>query len=186
MRTLPLPRKYGHTLQRCFGVAVEPPAAANPFFFTGQRLDILDGGVLVLYDYKGRVYDPLHGRFQQRDPSEFADTYNLYEYAASRPTVLTDPTGEFSLPEISLSSLISRGLQAFNVASTARDVLRKARLLAGGASFQSVLLAFVVEQALDPILFTLLAAWRLKKQPPRVISSLFARRGIAHGGAPNG
>lgn len=132
------------------------PPAANPFYFTGQRVDELDpdpNGVprLVLYDYKARVYDPRHGRFQQRDPGEFADTYNLYEYAASRVTVLSDPTGEFSLPEISLSSLISRGLQAFNAASTARDVLLKARALAAGASFQSVLLAFVVEQALDRV-----------------------------------
>lgn len=123
----------------------------NPFGFTGQRVDVLAGGALVLYDYKARVYDPLHGRFQQRDPAEFADTYNLYEYAGSRVSVLTDPTGKFSLPEISLSSLISRGLHAFNAASTARDVLLKARALAAGASFQSVLLAFVVEQALDRV-----------------------------------
>lgn len=72
-----------------------PQPINNPFLFTGQRLDTLDNGNLLLYDYKARAYAPLHGRFQQRDPAEFADTHNLYEYAASRPTVLTDPTGEF-------------------------------------------------------------------------------------------
>jgi RHS repeat-associated protein len=79
----------------------------NPFLFTGQRLDFLDGGNLLLYDYKARAYDPLHGRFQQRDPAEFADRYNLYEYAQSRPHMATDPTGEFTLtcPRIMYQSL---------------------------------------------------------------------------------
>ncbi len=132
-----------------------------PFFFTGQRLDALDpaegpGGdpgtaALVVYDAKARVYEPVVGRFGQRDPAGFVDAYNLYEYAFSRPTTVTDPTGEFSLPEFSLSTFVSRGLQVFNTASTARDVLQKARLLAGGASFQSILLAFVVEQAIDRV-----------------------------------
>ncbi len=105
----------------------------------------------MVYDAKARVYDPVVGRLQQRDPAGFVDAYNLYEYALSRPTTVTDPTGEFSLPEISLSTFIFRGLQAFNTASTAKDVLQKARLLASGASFQSILLAFVVEQALDKV-----------------------------------
>jgi RHS repeat-associated protein len=123
----------------------------NPFFFTGQRLDRLDAGALLVYDYKARVYDPLHGRFQQRDPSEFFDTYNLYEYVRSRPTVLVDPSGEFALPNITFSMAIRKGLTAFNAADMAYDVLAKARMLAAGASFQNVLLALVVEQALDKV-----------------------------------
>jgi RHS repeat-associated protein len=66
----------------------------NPFGFTGQRMERLDNGQLVLYDYKARVYDPVLGRFLQRDPVEVADQYNLYEYVKGRPTVATDPTGK--------------------------------------------------------------------------------------------
>ena len=43
-----------------------------------------------ILDYVARTYRPDLGRFCQRDPAEFADTYNLFEYALSRPTVMTD------------------------------------------------------------------------------------------------
>ena len=137
------------------------PTAVNPFFFSGQRVDALDpidpddrpatpaNARLVLYDYKARVYDPRHGRFQQRDPAEFADTYNLYEYAASRVTVLTDPTGEFSLGELSISSFISRGLTALNAAQNAKTALDAARALAAGATIQSVFVSLAIEYAAD-------------------------------------
>jgi len=49
--------------------------------------------VLVLYDYRAREYDPWHGRFCQRDPAEYADSLNLYEYVRSNPLVSTDPSG---------------------------------------------------------------------------------------------
>ena len=118
----------------------------NPFGFTGQRVDVLAGGALVLYDYKARVYDPRHGRFQQRDPSEFADTYNLYEYAASRVTVLTDPTGAFlvdtlatiglrtyrfvitSTPAVAVRAAVAR----FATALSIRSILVTAALTRGG------------------------------------------------------
>lgn len=102
----------------------QPQAVNNPFFFTGQRLDTLDGGNLLLYDYKARAYDPLHGRFQQRDSAEFADSYNLYEYVTSRPTVLTDPTGsEFCLIGIMGVQGIRSGLQSIRLPGLAAALL---------------------------------------------------------------
>jgi RHS repeat-associated protein len=81
------------------------PVPANPYLFTGRRLDFdlrdEDGSLagqpgrplLVLYDYRAREYDPWHGRFCQRDPAEYADSLNLYEYVRSNPLVSTDPSG---------------------------------------------------------------------------------------------
>jgi len=39
------------------------------------------------------VYHPRLGRFLQRDPAEYVDGLNLYNYTRSNPVVLTDPTG---------------------------------------------------------------------------------------------
>ncbi len=70
----------------------------NPYFFTGRRLDFVyltddTNNPKQLYYYRARSYDPVHGRFLQRDPAEYADSMNLYQYAMSSPLVFTDPTG---------------------------------------------------------------------------------------------
>ncbi|MCK5174239.1 MAG: hypothetical protein KAR47_12675 [Planctomycetes bacterium] len=41
---------------------------ANPYLFTGRRLDTLDAGALENYYYRARYHDPDTGRFMQRDP----------------------------------------------------------------------------------------------------------------------
>jgi RHS repeat-associated protein len=64
-------------------------AIANPYIFTGQRLDEESG----LYFYRARYYDAFEGRFYQRDPREYVDGMNLYEYVADRPTFAADPLG---------------------------------------------------------------------------------------------
>lgn len=61
----------------------------NPFLFTGQRLDPETG----LLFYKHRYSSSLLGRFLQRDPIEYFQRANLYEYARSAPTRFTDPSG---------------------------------------------------------------------------------------------
>jgi RHS repeat-associated protein len=50
-------------------------AFGNPFLFTGQRLDSETG----LYDFRMREYDPIQGRFIQRDPLGCGDGMNLYQ-----------------------------------------------------------------------------------------------------------
>ncbi|MBD3336740.1 MAG: hypothetical protein GF355_14605 [Candidatus Eisenbacteria bacterium] len=57
--------------------------------FTARRLDEETG----LYHYRHRAYDPVAGRFLQRDPIGYVDGPNLLEYATSRPPCLIDPLG---------------------------------------------------------------------------------------------
>ena len=65
----------------------------NPYLYTGRRLDRLDKDALPLMYYRARHYDPIAGRFMQRDPIGYQDGMNLYEYVGSDPLSLTDPLG---------------------------------------------------------------------------------------------
>jgi len=49
---------------------------------------------VTVYDFRARFYDPTHGRFMQRDPAEYADSYNLYLAMGGNPLFWGDPTGE--------------------------------------------------------------------------------------------
>jgi RHS repeat-associated protein len=64
-------------------------AIGNPWMFTGRYLDEETGD----YDYRARYHDPVKGRFLERDALE--PDPNLYEYARSNPTNITDPSGLF-------------------------------------------------------------------------------------------
>ena len=123
----------------------------NPFLFTGQRLDRHDANKLALYDYKARAFDPTNGRFQQRDPVEFADSYDLYEYVKSRPSMETDPTGQFSILGISVTTAIRKGLWALNVGLNVRAAVDIARQLRSGVAVHQVLLGIVIDVAADRI-----------------------------------
>jgi len=48
---------------------------------------------VTIYDFRARFYDPTHGRFLQRDPAEYADSYNLYLAFLSNPLTKQDPMG---------------------------------------------------------------------------------------------
>jgi RHS repeat-associated protein len=67
-------------------------AYGNPLLFTEQHLDP-EGG---LYFYRARYQDPLTGRFMQRDPMEYVDGMNLYEYVKSSPANYADWQGQQS------------------------------------------------------------------------------------------
>jgi len=99
---------------------------ANPYFFTGRRLDLLDiddantpnhftddTARLPLYHYRVRTMDPAVGRFLQRDRVGYGEGMNPYEYVRSWPTVLLDPYGleswepnTFELGQISFLQLL--------------------------------------------------------------------------------
>lgn len=64
-------------------------AIGNPSTFTGRQLDEETG----LYFYRARYLHPSDGRFVQRDPKEYIDGMNLYEYVQSKPVNMLDPTG---------------------------------------------------------------------------------------------
>ena len=62
----------------------------QPFAYTGRIWDAEIG----LYDYRLRTYDPVLGKFIQKDPLSFAagDT-NLYRYVQNNPVNYIDPSG---------------------------------------------------------------------------------------------
>ena len=74
-------------------------AVGNPYYFTGRRRDPIHNPLALpvsyrpLYHYRARAYDPLHGRFLQRDPAEYVDGMNLYEYVRSNSVRWGDPWG---------------------------------------------------------------------------------------------
>ena len=96
------------------GGAMTPSALSvsmlNPYCFTGRRLDFIDTGNRQLYHYRARTYDPLHGRFNQRDPAGYVDGMNLYEYVGSTPLGTTDPLGLFDWEKFKQAWKIYSGL----------------------------------------------------------------------------
>ncbi|MCI0634308.1 MAG: peptidoglycan DD-metalloendopeptidase family protein, partial [Actinobacteria bacterium] len=71
-------------------------APTNFMKFTGQYLDPTD-----LYHLRARQYDPASGRFLRPDPVDAAvgtPLISAYVYAANRPTVMVDPSGETFRP----------------------------------------------------------------------------------------
>jgi RHS repeat-associated protein len=71
-------------------------AIGNPRMFTGRDFDEETG----LSFYRARYYDPVKGRFLQRDRAGYVDGMNLYEYVTSRPAHLVDPTGDLSAQSV--------------------------------------------------------------------------------------
>jgi len=47
-----------------------------------------------LYLYQRRVYDPISGRWTQRDPIDYQDSINLYQFCANNPVNLIDIDGQ--------------------------------------------------------------------------------------------
>ena len=64
-------------------------AIGNPYGFTGRRWDPES----ELWYYRNRMYSDYLGRFLQRDPAGFVDSYNLYAYTANNPLAFGDPSG---------------------------------------------------------------------------------------------
>ena len=72
----------------------------NPFKFTGQFFD----SEIDEYYLRARQYNPHINRFTTRDPvfGRFKDplTLHVYLYCLNDPVNCTDPTGQFTLPEV--------------------------------------------------------------------------------------
>ncbi len=64
-------------------------SVANPYYFTGRRLDYETG----LYYYRYRYYSAETGRFLQTDPLDYYSGFNLYAYCLNNPVYWVDPLG---------------------------------------------------------------------------------------------
>ncbi|MHC4112965.1 MAG: RHS repeat domain-containing protein, partial [Planctomycetota bacterium] len=72
--------------------------SGNPYLFTGRRVDTLDSGSLKIQYNRNRYYDYYTGRWLTRDPLEFVDSMNRYEYVKSNPATGIDPWGLYKYP----------------------------------------------------------------------------------------
>lgn len=119
---------YGHTMS-AIGSTI------NPYRYSGERLDT----GLGLYHLRARYYNPQLGRFISRDPlggrSRVPVSLHRYLYANADPVNNSDPTGLFTLPEISLGQLISNTLKAIDTISKATSYCRALQKLESLDSF---------------------------------------------------
>jgi len=72
-----------------FATASAASGYNNEVLFAGYRHDALLG----IYIVRHRVYDPITGRWIQRDPEGDIDGPNLYQYVGGNPIHYVDPTG---------------------------------------------------------------------------------------------
>ena len=69
------------------------------YFFAGYRVDKLTG----LFQVRNRMYHPSVGVWVQRDPLEYADSSNHYQYAQSDPAGAIDPIGTFPWKDVTVT-----------------------------------------------------------------------------------
>ncbi|MFD7916847.1 RHS repeat-associated core domain-containing protein [Streptomyces sp. NPDC059752] len=91
---------YGSTSYQTVQSALETP---KRYRYTGQERDEETG----LQYHGARYYAPWLGTWSSADPSGVESGLNLYQYVESRPTVHTDPTGEWAL---ALAGILVAGL----------------------------------------------------------------------------
>ena len=99
------------------GSTTVPSGAGGDFRFHGAWFEEGSG----LYHMRAREYDPRLGRFTSRDSRngvfQRPETLQPYVYGLNNPFVFTDPSGEFTITEITAENAINMGIEAFkNVA----------------------------------------------------------------------
>ncbi len=71
-------------------------AIGNRILFTSREYD----SETKTYYYRARNYNPKFGKFMQRDPLEYRDGVNIYEYCLSNAINKIDPIGLYCLPKV--------------------------------------------------------------------------------------
>jgi RHS repeat-associated protein len=106
------------------------------FRFQGQWLESATG----IYQFRARDYDSKTGTFLSRDPvdpnSQQPEAMNPYQAMYSNPYVYSDPTGEFTMSELTTAQNIEKILQGIQTEMNRRVkdyAIDKAKGLAGEA-----------------------------------------------------
>jgi RHS repeat-associated protein len=131
---------------------VAPIPSTQPYAFHGRRRNVHTptvGTALVLYDYRARTYDPILGRFHQRDPAEYIDSFNLYLAMGGNPLRFMDPTGQFFLDILSAAT-IANELNALELDAYS-SILSSVRGFVAMVNFRNALLGELADSAaVDP------------------------------------
>src|SRR5262249_12794508 len=84
---------WGNIVMNSGSVPISGAGPINTYSYTGREYDAESG----LYYYRARTYDPVDGRFLQKDRLQGElinpSTQNLYAYALNNPLIYTDPGG---------------------------------------------------------------------------------------------
>ena len=72
--------------------------------FTFSTKEYLAEAGVYLYAY--RVYDPVAGRWTQRDPVDYEDSPNLYQFCGNNPVNKTDADGRFEMVTLIIIVLV--------------------------------------------------------------------------------
>jgi RHS repeat-associated protein len=114
-----------------YGVPLSVPAPDSPTTNLGYNGEYSDSDLALIY-LRARWYDPSTGRFHTRDPYQgtFDDPMSLqgYLFAHGDPVSNIDPSGNFSLFELTATQLLSRftqNIQTFIRADNGSDAAIK-------------------------------------------------------------
>jgi|GEM_PF-2155711 len=123
-----------------------PPSGA--FTLHGRPVDILSDGHALL-DFRARHYDPVLGRWLQRDPLPYNDGPNLYEPFRSNPLRFSDPYGRQTNEPGVLDSFVEflRRFQTGADPFTGEDLVDRALRRAGAIDEPNPALRAFYEQA---------------------------------------
>ncbi len=83
-----------------YGMPKQSLGFRNSYAYTGREWDKETG----LYYYRARYYDPMEGRFIQKDPIGFRGGINIYAYVQNNPVNFVDPFGLWGLGAIGSGS----------------------------------------------------------------------------------
>jgi RHS repeat-associated protein len=81
----------------------------QPYTYTGREFDSESG----LYYLRARSFDPIAGRFFQKDPIGLRGGLNLYRYAFDNPVRFTDPRGTDVWAGLEGSGIVMAGIGGF-------------------------------------------------------------------------
>ncbi|MCC5640462.1 hypothetical protein LC593_32470 [Nostoc sp. CHAB 5844] len=129
---------FGNILSQVGGADSD---TGGDFRFQGQWLESKSG----LYHFRARDYDPTTGLFLSRDPVDIIKTapesFNPYQFVYNNPYIYSDPTGMFTLTELTSAENIQKTLSSFRtyVGSRSREeIAAKANQVVSDAFFDVI------------------------------------------------